>query len=92
MQAILFPAVVLLALCACVQQPPPRASAPSAVDLERTFLALDSDRNGVLTRAEADDSPLLARRFARADANGDGLLVRYEYNAPAWRPFRGEPD
>jgi hypothetical protein len=35
---------------------------------------------------------LLARRFGQADANGDGVLDRYEYNSPAWRPFRDEPD
>jgi hypothetical protein len=34
----------------------------------------------------------LARTFLALDGDRNGVLDRYEYNSPAWRPFRDEPD
>jgi EF hand len=70
----------------------PAAGSTTARDIEHTFLALDEDRDGMLTPAEAAESPALARMFEQADANNDGVLNRYEYNSPSWRPFPREPD
>lgn len=63
-----------------------------ADDVPHTFLALDADRDGFISRPEATPAVRLARNFQRADVNGDGMLNRYEFNSPGWRPFPGEPD
>ena len=45
----------------------------------RDFKSADADRNGLLTRDEADPYPLLAREFSRADADGDGRISQQEF-------------
>lgn len=83
--------VAALALAGC-HSVEPAAGPTTARDIEHTFLALDENRDGVLTREEAAESSVLSRMFAQADADHDGVLNRYEYNSPAWRPFSHEPD
>lgn len=48
-------------------------------DPGRMFDRLDADRNGFLDAAEIDG--LTARRFARVDGNGDGVLTAEERQA-----------
>lgn len=56
---------------------------PDALANERrqTFLALDANRDGFVSHAEAQGAPLVARDFERADANRDGALNRPEFNS-----------
>lgn len=63
-----------------------------ADDVQHTFLDLDANRDGTISRGEAQGATVLASNFSRADANGDGALSRYEFNSPRWRPFSHEPD
>lgn len=72
---------------------PADVDGPTLADnVEHTFLALDQNRDEFISRAEAAAAPLLARRFDAADADNDGVLNRYEFNSPGWRPFLNEPD
>ena len=90
---IVLAAAFLAGACAGGLNPPRSPTgAAEAADVERTFLALDTDRSGELSRGEAAQSPSLARGFERADANDNGLLDRFEFNSPAWRAFEDEPD
>ena len=45
------------------------------------FHALDKNKDGYISRAEAKGNPTLARKFKEADKNGDGKLSRAEYLA-----------
>lgn len=45
------------------------------------FRALDKDKDGYLSRAEAKGNPTLSKKFKQADKNGDGKLSRAEYLA-----------
>ena len=45
------------------------------------FRALDKDKDGYISRAEAKGNPTLAKKFKEADKNGDGKLSRAEYLA-----------
>ena len=43
------------------------------------FHALDKNKDGYISRAEAKGNPTLAGKFKEADKNGDGKLSRAEY-------------
>ena len=43
------------------------------------FHALDKNKDGYISRAEAKGNPTLAKKFKEADKNGDGKLSRTEY-------------
>jgi Ca2+-binding EF-hand superfamily protein len=43
------------------------------------FHALDKNKDGYISRAEAKGNPTLAGKFKEADKNGDGKLSRTEY-------------
>jgi Ca2+-binding EF-hand superfamily protein len=45
------------------------------------FNALDKDKDGYISRAEAKGNPTLATKFKDADKNHDGKLSRAEYLA-----------
>jgi len=45
------------------------------------FHALDKNKDGYISRAEAKGNPTLAGKFKEADKNGDGKLSRAEYLA-----------
>jgi EF hand len=42
---------------------------------------LDEDRDGVITRSEAQGSAALSEQFDRYDANRDGVLSKKEFDA-----------
>ena len=48
-----------------------------------SFRSLDVDADGVLTRAEAERHPTVARHFALADYGSDGRLSALEFNNAA---------
>ena len=43
------------------------------------FHALDKNKDGYISRAEAKGNPTLSKNFKQADKNGDGKLSRAEY-------------
>jgi len=43
------------------------------------FHALDKNKDGYISRAEAKGNPTLSKKFKEADKNGDGKLSRAEY-------------
>jgi hypothetical protein len=58
-----------------------------AQDAAIVFAALDADRNGQVTQAEAQKNVLVTQNFAQADTNLDGMLSRAEFEAA----FGGRP-
>jgi hypothetical protein len=54
--------------------------ASTGSDLLR-FDALDTNRDGVLSRQEAQRSDDLADAWSRVDSNGDGRIDRFEFTA-----------
>jgi hypothetical protein len=51
----------------------------SAVDMARSFIGADANRDGDLTRAEATRLSILPISFEEMDRNKDGILSRSEY-------------
>ena len=47
---------------------------------QQIFDQLDTDRNGVISRSEAEASPDLVAIFVETDANGDGTLSVAEFD------------
>lgn len=56
---------------------PAQAAAPA----KKSWADVDADKDGKLTRAEADSVPALAQVFAQADGDADGSLTADEYKA-----------
>jgi len=54
-------------------------AADSAKDKDPGFNGLDKDRDGYVSRTEAQANPQLAKQFATADTDHDGKLSRTEY-------------
>ena len=44
-----------------------------------SFIDLDTDESGTLTRAELESFPTMASHFEEADGDGDGALDRDEF-------------
>jgi hypothetical protein len=51
----------------------------TAAQIGQSFEFADSDGNGVLTRAEAQQLTIMPRSFEDMDENKDGVLTRAEY-------------
>jgi Ca2+-binding EF-hand superfamily protein len=45
------------------------------------FDILDADHNGSISKDEAQAHPTVAQAFSSADANGDGMITREEFDA-----------
>ncbi|MBI5278880.1 MAG: EF-hand domain-containing protein [Burkholderiales bacterium] len=60
------------------ERPPPRWT---LAELLVAFAQADTDGNGVLSRAEAQQLAILPRTFEEMDQNKDGVLSRAEYEA-----------
>jgi Ca2+-binding EF-hand superfamily protein len=54
-------------------------AADSAKDKDPGFNALDKDKDGYVSRTEAQANPQLVKQFATADSDHDGKLSRTEY-------------
>ena len=52
----------------------------SSVDLARSFIEADSNRDGELTRAEAGRLVIAPYSFEEMDRNRDGVISRFEYD------------
>lgn len=52
-----------------------------AQDTAAVFAALDADKNGAISQAEAQKNQAVSAAFAAADTNGDGALSRAEFDA-----------
>jgi hypothetical protein len=52
----------------------------SAVDIARSFLLADTNRDGELTRAEAQRLTIMPSGFDDMDRNHDGVITRFEYD------------
>jgi hypothetical protein len=60
-------------------EPVPAASEPPPS--ARTFAALDTNRDGVLSFAEAFADPRVSNNFNALDTNADGVIQPAEYQA-----------
>lgn len=58
----------------------PDQPTPTEITGQPAFEELDLDRNGQITKVEAEDS-WLAAAFTRVDANEDGMVNRKEYDS-----------
>jgi hypothetical protein len=52
----------------------------AAVDIARSFLLADVNRDGELTRAEAQLLSIMPYSFEEMDRNRDGIISRFEYS------------
>jgi hypothetical protein len=78
-QFLVFTALVGL-IAACGDSKPGEADSRSAYqDPAETPRYADADRDGRVTRDEADVDPALAAHFERYDADSDGALDRAEF-------------
>ena len=76
-------AVVLTGAALAASPAPPAADAPQ----RRPMMALDTNNDGVIDRAEAAKHPRLAEKFDTLDSNKDGKLDAAE--RPSWQGKRG---
>jgi hypothetical protein len=53
----------------------------TALQIGQSFEFADSDGNGVLTRAEAQQLTIMPRGFEEMDENKDGVVGRAEYDS-----------
>jgi Ca2+-binding EF-hand superfamily protein len=53
----------------------------TALQIRESFDLADSDGNGALTRAEAQQLAIMPRSFEDMDENKDGFVSRAEYEA-----------
>ena len=51
----------------------------TALQIAQSFLAADANRDGELTRAEAQRLTIMPYSFEEMDRNHDGILTRSEY-------------
>lgn len=73
-----------LASAVHAQTPAPiPANKTTARDVEAAFTRADVDRDGRLSRSEAERFPMVVQRFEQFDQNRDGFLSRDEFNAAA---------
>jgi hypothetical protein len=56
-----------------------RGGAYSVVDVARSFIQADGNRDGELTRAEAQRLAIMPYSFEEMDRNHDGIVTRWEY-------------
>lgn len=57
------------------------AGAIAAEDAGKLFVQLDTDKDGFVSKAEAEKHKDLSAAFAKADANADGKLDPNEFSA-----------
>ena len=51
----------------------------TALQTAQSFLSADGNRDGELTRAEAQRLTIMPYSFEEMDRNHDGILTRFEY-------------
>jgi hypothetical protein len=59
------------------------ANKVTRVDLDAAFNRADVNRDGKLSRAEAEHFPAVAQRFEQIDSNHDSFISREEFNQAA---------
>ncbi|HVZ42552.1 MAG TPA: EF-hand domain-containing protein [Ramlibacter sp.] len=64
-----------------VDVPLPASVRWNVAQLRQSFDLADANRNGELSRAEAQQLIILPRTFEELDANHDGVLSRVEYES-----------
>lgn len=65
-----------------VEPPPAAGPGPyTALQIAQSFIAADANRDGELTRAEAQQLAIMPASFEDMDRNHDGVLSRSEYEA-----------
>ncbi len=58
----------------------PKAAATSSKDMEASFVRADTNKDGKLSREEAEQLPALAQRFEQIDTDGDKFISRAEFD------------
>jgi Ca2+-binding EF-hand superfamily protein len=59
------------------------ANKATRMDLDAAFNRADVNRDGQLSRTEAEHFPAVAQRFEQIDSNHDGFISREEFNQAA---------
>jgi Ca2+-binding EF-hand superfamily protein len=72
---------LILAVVAALVSVPAFAQTEGQRSMASAFDSLDANKDGTISRAEAQPSPVVSQSFAAADANGDGVIAREEFNA-----------
>ncbi|RDZ27217.1 EF-hand domain-containing protein [Lysobacter silvisoli] len=60
---------------------PAAPAATAAAPQKKSWNDVDADKNGSLSKAEAEAVPALTQVFDKADSNADGALTAEEYKA-----------
>jgi uncharacterized protein HemX len=60
-----------------------QATQVTRMDLDAAFARADLNRDGQLSRAEAEHFPAMAQRFEQIDSNHDSFISRDEFNRAA---------
>ena len=72
---------LILAVVAALVSVPAFAQSEGGRSMSSVFDALDANKDGNISKAEAQSSPVVAQSFATADSNVDGVIAREEFNA-----------
>lgn len=76
-------AAAVCAMAACTSPSTVPVSAEAYDNVQGFFERYDTNRDGVISRTEADEDPDLVLVFDKADANHDGVLDRTEFRTAA---------
>ena len=73
-------ACVLVGAATVHAQTTPAMPAPANEDATAAFVRADANKDGKLSKAEAQAIPAVSQRFEQIDTDADGTITRAEYD------------